>query len=142
MSKKQLKEKKKHKREADKKTAALRAEQFAVKTRREAKQQHELNRLVRKIQPKDVAAHDERIKEQLHRNMEILAELERAHEAEILAKKKINEDLEAQGFSTIREKMDHLQGQNRDETALGTFGGSADVAFDPAPEVVFEFPKD
>jgi uncharacterized protein (UPF0335 family) len=72
---------------------------------------------------------DEAIKKQLAHNLEILEALEKEYDQEQEAKKKLNVDLEGQGFSTLEEKMEYLQQIAVDEQKLEAMGvgGSADV---------------
>lgn len=48
------------------------------------------------------------IQEKIDRNLKILEALEAEYDHEQLQKKKMNEDLEKEGFKTIKEKMDAL----------------------------------
>ena len=48
------------------------------------------------------------IQEKIDRNLKILEALEEEYDHEQLQKKKMNEDLEKEGFKTIKEKMDAL----------------------------------
>lgn len=53
-------------------------------------------------------AKKQRVIQQLERNHAILEALEKEYEAEMAAKKEINDDLEAQGFDSLEEKLEHL----------------------------------
>lgn len=87
--------------------------------KRADRHRHHIEKIARRVAPADVDARDERIREQLERNMEILAALEREHDEEAAAKASLNRELEAQGILTLEDKVKHLQ-----EAGVG---GSADV---------------
>jgi hypothetical protein len=108
MKKSEYKKKAKAKKNADKQKRHQ-VKLYNIQARREARQQYHLDKAFKKAQhTQDRDAHDERIKEQLQRNMEILAALEKQYNDEQASKKQINSDLEDQGLSTLEDKMKHL----------------------------------
>jgi hypothetical protein len=98
--------------------------------RRDAKQRHYYDKMVNRVRREAATeTEDEAIKKQLAHNLEILEALEKEYDQEQEAKKKLNVDLEGQGFSTLEEKMEYLQQIAVDEQKLEAMGvgGSADV---------------
>ena len=94
--------------------AAMRAE------RREEARKDMLERSVSPKQkpilnPKTEQSRQEQIKKQLLKNQEILKALESAYEKEMADRKKINSDLEAQGHTTLQDKLTAMQKQAVDE---------------------------
>ncbi len=81
------------------------------KQRKETREQFKYDRMFKATV--ELNAHDERIKEELKKNIEILAALEREYDAEQEAKKALNKELDGQGCDTLKEKLDHLQGQSK-----------------------------
>jgi hypothetical protein len=80
--------------------------------KREEKQNHYLNEMVKKTQATvEQNSKDERIKDQLRHNMEILEALEKQMSDEEKAKAQVNADLESKGLKTLEEKMDYLHKQ-------------------------------
>ena len=118
MSVKKLRERKKQKREKEAKVkAAKRRDKTQAENRARKKDQKAAEKARRKINPirpyvKDpekVKAKDEDIMAQLQRNYEILEALEEEYLREEEAKRKLNEELEAEGLTTLKEKLDALE---------------------------------
>jgi len=59
------------------------------------------------------ASEQERVKQRIERNMQILKALEEEYEAEQNRKREINLELERQGHETLKEKLNALEGQAR-----------------------------
>lgn len=80
--------------------------------RREEKASYEYQKKHSRIaHTADRDARDERIMEQLQKNLEILKKLEEEYDREQAAKQQLNAELEAKGLHTLEEKMEHLQSQ-------------------------------
>lgn len=162
-SKKKLQKKKQREEKAKKRVAARRAAH--LKEKQEARRREKFERQFRERgmtivndpekQRESEEAKKQRVIEQLERNHEILAALEKEYEEEMAAKKEINDDLEAQGFESLEEKLEHLNKEAEkkvQENAVGIqksvdgrvqkvrekkglkFGGTAETAFTPREE--------
>lgn len=68
---------------------------------------------------------EERNRDQLKRNMEILAFLEGELEKEEAKKEQVNHNLEEQGFFTLEDKVKHLS----ETSKIASVGGSAECTF-------------
>jgi len=124
MSNKKLKEKKKKARERKSKAKVLkkRAEIRAkAKYEKQLEEEHEesrskpqpymkpeTRRRLNEEQQQQAAERDAQIKEQLEHNLEVLKALEEEYLADQEAKKQANEELEAEGYNTLQEKLDVL----------------------------------
>lgn len=112
-SKKKLEKKKKHEQE-DRKTLLKRRE----KIRAEAKESRKRRRLerdtrprlppIRNWTPKPHAKTPEEVAAQIEENYQALKRLEEDYETEVANREGLNESLEAEGFKSLREKMDFL----------------------------------
>ena len=118
MGVKKTRERKKQQREKEgKKKAAKRREKTQAENRARKKDKLAEEKARRKINPirpyvKDpekVKARDEDVMAQLERNYKILEALEEEYAREEEQKKKLNEELEAQGLTTLKEKLDELE---------------------------------
>lgn len=59
------------------------------------------------------ASEQEKVKQRIERNMQILKALEEEYEAEQNRKREINLELEAQGHETLKEKLNIIEGSAR-----------------------------
>lgn len=93
---------------------------------RSENEQHRYDSMYRKIRNiADVDARDERIKDKLRHNMEILSMLEGEMDKEAEEKRRTNEELEAKGFLTLEDKMKYLS----EVAAAGKMAEAADTQF-------------
>lgn len=90
------------------------------KIRSEAKARRELERLDRETQPKmqpyrkkvtTIPQTEEEIMAQVEHNLKILEALEEEYKEALRDREAVNEELEAEGFKTIQEKLDYLNKQ-------------------------------
>lgn len=56
-----------------------------------------------------LAEREKKVVDKLKKNLEVLKQLESEYDKEQASRKSVNEQLESEGFSTIKEKMDALQ---------------------------------
>jgi hypothetical protein len=146
MSKKQLAEKKKHKREAEKRQKALKRQAESIEDRREKtlafkEEKDRMGKMppIRKQTGPSEATVDD-VLDKLTHNIEILRSLEEEYDVFQEEKAQRNKELEAQGFNDLESKLNHLHQQVvTGQAASGlSFGGEADVVFTPNTEAVLE----
>lgn len=108
-------EKLKKKREHTKKGQMLRRKE-AIRAKQKYEKQIEKDVIQNRpkltpITNEAIAAKKDSVQEQLEENMKILKALEEEYEKEMASKKQLNEGLEAQGHSTLQDKMDAINKQ-------------------------------
>jgi hypothetical protein len=124
ISKKRMEKKKKREREVYKKTLARRE-----RIRKESAEDEKLKRLERETEPKLVpyrkavrsdARSPEEIEARIVENLKELQKLEEQYEQEVAEREGLNEALEAEGFTTVQEKLNFLneQAQEKAKEAL------------------------
>lgn len=120
-----------------------------AKQDKEDRRRYFLNKLTSpKTQPEmnDPEAKRERLLSKLHRNMEVLKQLEAEIEEEDRRKEEVNRELESMGYETLEDKMAALQPNARiegvDRKITKKVGGAADVVFVPNPPKEPDPPKD
>ncbi len=137
MANQKQKEKKKKERERKAKARVLKRREQARQEAKEKKAQEdkwdaEYAESVGKSKPYRKPKSEEELIERVHQdkdimaklqaNIEILKALEEEYEKEQAARKKLNEELDAEGYSTVKDKMDALH-----KKALEHQGHSADT---------------
>lgn len=124
MSINKIRERKKQKKEKESRVkAARRREKVQAENRARKKDQQAAERARRKINPirpyvKDpnkAKVRAEEVLAQLEKNLQILEALEEEYLREEEAKKKLNEELEAEGLTTLKEKLDALEKKAKGE---------------------------
>jgi hypothetical protein len=117
MSNKKLQEKKRKARERKSKEKVLKKR---AQIRAKAKHEREVARvehkhrnrqqpyMKRETRERITAEKDEQVKQQLERNMDILKALEEEYAKEMVQKAELNAELEADGHSTLQEKLDTI----------------------------------
>lgn len=141
-SKEQRKLKKKKAREKDvKKKVLARREQLRAPAREERADRRRDKRHDKFIKEMDsfqfyteeqLAALDEDTLTQLEKNCKVLRGLEFEHEKEVGSKRKLNLELEEQGYTTLQEKLKAVsEEQIREQKAQVGMGGSADCKMAP-----------
>ncbi len=76
------------------------------------KKREEMNRII----AENIEKYPEETRAKIEKNIEILKALEEEYNQEMATKKKLNEELEAQGHLTLEEKMQALSNKNPEET--------------------------
>lgn len=115
-SKKRMEKKKKRDRETYKKML-IKKEKIRVQTVKD----NELKRLEKETEPKlvpyrkEVKAQTPEIEAQIEANFRELQKLEEQYELELTEREGLNEALEAEGFTTIQEKLNFLNEQAQEE---------------------------
>jgi hypothetical protein len=149
MASKKLADRKKNRREAEKRQLALKRQATAVQDRRQRNIEFKVQKMMKpKQMPVRNAGEGEdpvftkhltpdEIRARLDHNLEILKALEEEYDKEMEARQGRNSDLEEDGCSTLKEKMDALHGQvvSTQMAKEGIeFGGEAEVVFTPNQE--------
>lgn len=152
MPNKKLALRKKVKREAEKKQQALKRRDMAIEERKRRTIEYRVNDYMKARQtPHRNVTEDgsdtifskqltkDQILARLNRNLEILKALEEEYDKEMAARQGMNSELEEDGCSTLKEKIEALQGMVlEDQKSKGkgdfAFGGEAEVVFTPFNE--------
>lgn len=145
MTNEKRKEKKKKDKERQTKDRVLRRREAireqARLEKKQAKLEHKFRDRIAPIvnakEPETKEEKEERVQKQLEHNVKILEALEDEYLKDQDVRKEINEELEAEGHSTFKEKMDAME-----EKAIAkqpkkkgfAFGGSAKVTMTPREE--------
>ena len=141
MSRKKLKERKSKAKERATAEKKHKQRLFAIREKRaeraKAKLEREERERLEPIRTSDI----EKIDDALNRNLEVLKALEEEYVASQLARQNVNDELEAEGYTTIEEKVEALKKKAGDMISSGLANIQKQVVPDGTPEELITITK-